>query len=816
MKFGGVAATITGGHGNGEIDVRTPAHAAGAVDVLVTASGGSTTATNGFTYVNVPTVTGVSPSVGLLAGGTSVAITGTTLTGASAVRFGATAATIFTVNSSTSITATAPAHAVGVTHVTVTTAGGTSSATANDQFTFGNGPAVTGVSPRRGLVAGGTSVTVTGTTLTGATAVMFGAFAAPAFTVNSATSITATSPAQAAGVVDVTVTTPFGTSSLISGDDFTFGNAPTLSAVSPNLGGVAGGTTVTIAGTDLDGASAVMFGSTAATSFTVDSGTSITATSPVHGPGVVDVTVTTPFGTSSVGAGDEFTFGNAPTVSGVSPDLGVVAGGTSVTIAGTDLDGASAVMFGSTAATSFTVDSGTSITATSPVHGPGVVDITVTTPFGVSSVGAGDEFTFGNAPTVSGVSPDLGVVAGGTSVTITGSDLDGATAVMFGSTAATNFTVDSSTSITATSPAHAAGPVDITVVTPFATSGTGSADIFTYGDVPVVTAISQNRGADAGGTTVTITGSDFTGAVAVLFGSTAATSFTVDSNTSITATSPPHAIGAVDITVVSPFGTSSGSTADEFTYSGPESPPHSSACCRMVTGDGGVFAAGSAQLYGGLQGQHLGAPVVGVASTPSGNGYWFVSSDGGVFAFGDASFFGSLGGRDLHAPIVAMAATPDGGGYWLAAADGGVFAFGDARLAGSMSGRHLNAPIVGITAPATGYLLVAADGGVFAFGGAHFFGSMGGARASAPVVGIAATSEGYLLVGFDGGVFAFGDAPMFGSMSGRTKGRAFIGIAAAGNGYLLMARDGVRFSFTTSDHAVESATPVDAPIVGIG
>ncbi|MHB8288931.1 MAG: hypothetical protein ACYDEY_06790, partial [Acidimicrobiales bacterium] len=54
------------------------------------------------------------------------------------------------------------------------------------------------------------------------------------------------------------------------------------------------------------------------------------------------------------------------------------------------------------------------------------------------------------------------------------------------------------------------------------------------------------------------------------------------------------------------------------------------------------------------------------------------------------------GGRHLNAPIVGMASTPDGGGYWFVAADGGIFSFGNAKFYGSMGGRHLNAPIVGM------------------------------------------------------------------------------------------------------------------------
>ena len=60
-----------------------------------------------------------------------------------------------------------------------------------------------------------------------------------------------------------------------------------------------------------------------------------------------------------------------------------------------------------------------------------------------------------------------------------------------------------------------------------------------------------------------------------------------------------------------------------------------------------------------------------------------MASDGGIFAFGDAGFHGSTGSLTLNRPMVGMAATPDGGGYWMVAADGGVFPGGDAVFYGS-------------------------------------------------------------------------------------------------------------------------------------
>ncbi len=200
------------------------------------------------------------------------------------------------------------------------------------------------------------------------------------------------------------------------------------------------------------------------------------------------------------------------------------------------------------------------------------------------------------------------------------------------------------------------------------------------------------------------------------------------------------------------------------------------------------------------------APVVGMAATPSGDGYWMVASDGGVFSFGDAQFYGSEGGTPLNAPVVGMAATPDGRGYWLVAADGGVFSFGDAQFQGSTGSLNLNRPIVGMAATpdGRGYWLVAADGGVFSFGDAQFKGSTGSLNLNKPVVGMAATpsGDGYWMVASDGGIFSFGDAQFYGSEGGTPLNPPVVGMAAApdGNGYWLV---------------IGSSLPLAGKIVGI-
>jgi hypothetical protein len=260
-----------------------------------------------------------------------------------------------------------------------------------------------------------------------------------------------------------------------------------------------------------------------------------------------------------------------PVIRALNPPRGGVAGGDKVIITGSGFTGTTSVKFGPTLATNFQVDSDGQITATTPQGAAGTVSVTVTTKTGSVT---GGEFTYiitGAAPTVTGINPTSGPASGGSSITITGTGFNGATGVAFGSTAASNFTVNSDTQIMATSPAaNLSGAVDVTVTTPNGTSATSSADQFTYltpALLPTVTSITPTSGPVGSGTSVTITGIGFTGATAVNFGSIAASNFNVDSDTQITAVSPTAVnSGAVDVTVVTPGGTSTTGATDQFTY----------------------------------------------------------------------------------------------------------------------------------------------------------------------------------------------------------------------------------------------------------
>jgi hypothetical protein len=316
-------------------------------------------------------LTALSPNGGPAAGGTTVVLTGSGFTGATAVSFGGTPAVAFTVNSATQITATAPAGS-GSAAVTVTTGGGTSNSL---PYTYSSGPVVTSISPVQGPASGGTTVVLTGSGFTGATAVTFGSSPATAFTVDSATQITATTPAGS-GSVPVTVTTAGGTSAPVG---FFYVDAPVLAAISPSQGPVAGGTTVVLTGAGLAGVTAVTFGATPAASFTVDSSNQITATAP-PGTGSVPVTVTNSGGDSNPLV---YTYVAAPVLTSLAPTQGPTSAGTGVTLTGTALSTTTAVLFGTVPA-AFTVLSDTTVVALAPAGPSGPVPVQLTTLGGTS------------------------------------------------------------------------------------------------------------------------------------------------------------------------------------------------------------------------------------------------------------------------------------------------------------------------------------------------------------------------------------------------------------------------------------------------
>ena len=488
--------------------------------------------------------------------------------------------------------------------------------------TPGPAPAISAVSPAQGRVLGGDAVTITGSHFTDATSVKFGATDAASFTVVSDSKITAVTPAVAGSTQDVFVTTPSGTNSAGPADQFTFVPPPAVSEVSPSAAPTAGGNSVTVTGTNFTGATEVDFGATAASNFTVVSDSEITVTAPAESAGTVDIRVLTPFGISMVVPPDNYRFAPPPTLTALSSANGGTAGGDTITITGTGFTGATAVAFGQLAASSYSVDSDTQITATTPAEAPGTVDITVTTPGGTTHTGSADRYTFRPPiPTVTGISPTSGPSTGHTPVTITGTGFTYATSVTFGSVSVTGLNVISDSTITVDSPAQTISTQDVHVSTLSGASASSNSDRFTYvkPPQPAVTAIAPTQGSTGGGTMVTITGSAFWGTTKVKFGTSPASSFTVQSATTILAVSPQHAAGTFNVTVVTPGGTSAVGTSTKYAFVKPSAPAISS-----VAPTSGPTAGGNLVQISGSGFSQASSVSVGGKSDPN----FSVLSDG--------------------------------------------------------------------------------------------------------------------------------------------------------------------------------------------
>ena len=204
---------------------------------------------------------------------------------------------------------------------------------------------------------------------------------------------------------------------------------------------------------------------------------------------------------ASGGRGEATVYATAPTIDSIDPASGPEGGGTVVRLKGSRFNGVTGVTFGTHFATSFHVDSSTSMTAVSPPAVPGTVGVSVALRRGTASAPSLDaQFTYLSRPIVDSLDPNAGPTTGGTSVTIGGSYFRDVTAVRFGSVPAASYKVLSQTVIQAVSPPGAAGTVDVTVTAATGTSAGADAGRFTY-FVPasVVTFDNLTTGGPSGG-----------------------------------------------------------------------------------------------------------------------------------------------------------------------------------------------------------------------------------------------------------------------------------------------------------------------------
>jgi lysophospholipase L1-like esterase len=153
-----------------------------------------------------------------------------------------------------------------------------------------------------------------------------------------------------------------------------------------------------------------------------------------------------------------------PLVGSVTPSIGPTTGGTAVTITGTNFRKGSLVTLGGAPATGVVVLNATTIRAVTPAGLPGAVDIAVTAANVTTTLSAGFTYLL-TAPTIKGVAPATGPSTGGTTITITGTNLSTVNAVALDGVSATAVTVVDAGTVRAVTPPHAAGLVTVSVTT---------------------------------------------------------------------------------------------------------------------------------------------------------------------------------------------------------------------------------------------------------------------------------------------------------------------------------------------------------------
>ncbi len=437
------------------LEARVPPGATGNASVSIQNPNGRLVCNNCFTYFDELVVTGFTPKEGVLAGGNEVTITGTGFTSDVEVLFGGRSSPSITLVSATQLKVIAPEGAAAdVVDLSVYNKNGTS--TQRRAYRYTGDLRVLNIAPLTGPLAGGTSVTLTGSGFTGATEVKFGANAGTALTVVSDSQLTVTTPAGTAGATSVTVTTPQGTLTIRNGFTyFAAAGAFAVFGVYPHV--VRPGEVVTVTGQGLD--AAVLTASIGGVPATVGIKTfsTVTLTVPARGaaPRKSDLLINSATLPAAITWGLD--------VLSVTPPTGPSAGGTAIAVTGAALPADAEVFVGSQRATAVTVGSETSLTAVTPPGAGGAASSVrireAADPENEASLS--QAFTFLEALAIGRVQPDRGAIAGNTLVTVLGAGFGDSTVIVFANNRAKDVKIVDSHTLTCRTPTGDVGTVDV-------------------------------------------------------------------------------------------------------------------------------------------------------------------------------------------------------------------------------------------------------------------------------------------------------------------------------------------------------------------
>lgn len=526
--------------------------------------------------IGKPIIQGFSPTSGTVSGGTIIFVTGSYFTGASSVTVAGVPAAHFSVTSGTQMVVVTGSTSLATSGpITVTTPGGTSSSTAN--FSYAVVPTISNFRPISSPITGGTVVFVEGTNLVNVSAVTLAGVPVQSYTAHTPQLISALS-APTANTVSGPIKVVTGAGTVYSEEIFdytTVDNTPTIDNISPTTGPVAGGTTITITGTNLSTVFAVTVDGIQAQQVTHISDTQVQC---VTAPGIAgsgEVMVYSVYGVAM--STQHFTYAsttNAPTISFIAPIAGPLAGGTAVTIAGTNLNSVTSVMIAGVNAASFSIASPTQIIAiTGQATQAGAGYVQLQSPLG-STISSMAYTYYNNAsePVISHIAPSVGPLGGGTQLLIQGQNYQTGlgtgviNSVIVASIAAVQVSVTSNTSLTAVTSAVGAATTGRVLISGVYGSAT-SAQLFTYDAIPVITSFSPTTGPISGNSPIIVVGTDLTGVTAATVVGTAVSGANVSvvSDSVVEVVSPPHAAGSGIITLQNLAG--NGASSQTYTYS---------------------------------------------------------------------------------------------------------------------------------------------------------------------------------------------------------------------------------------------------------
>lgn len=563
VRFGGVPALNVTVLDDATLSCVVPPGTPGALLEVRVGNANGESGPGSFAFHPPPSLSVVAPDVGPLVGEARVTLTGSGFlereAGTNSVFFGERAAVDVLVLSDTRLSCTTPRGTTGYVDVLLSNANGSSLLPAS--YHYGKlPPQVIGLESSSGPSGGRNLVSVRGRGFLSAGAgtnrVKFGAILSDnVVTVDDTTILCAAPPGTPGALVDVAVNNTGGTGTLPA--SYRYHSPPRLLSVTPPEGAPLSATRVTLAGAgfllDSPGENVVLFGTVAAREVQVHDDGRLSCRVVGGSPGsVLDVTVRNANGSATLPGAYRVT-GGPPAVHGVFPDHGSFLGGTAVRIEGRGFSAAPVrVTFGGVEALDLIVDGDAQLRCVTPPGESGKsVTISIRTASGSAAVLEG--FTYEAVrPRLLALAPSSGPASGGTRMTLTGSSFQapgaGTPSVRFGGVAATNVSVLSDTSLTCDAPAGVAEAV-VGVELSNANGKSVLQSSFRYHAAPRLSALTPTSGAPGGGTSVTLSGQGFlldaAGPNLVRFGARSALDVVVQSDTSLTCTTPRGTPGAL-------------------------------------------------------------------------------------------------------------------------------------------------------------------------------------------------------------------------------------------------------------------------------